>query len=277
MTSCSWQYARAGSTKQVAHGVWSPGADVPVPRSHLWGAPDHCAKGTPDLPNRQRMRVDVHLVAELDASDAPIAACCRGMARIDTFRARWAEPCRRIGKDQQAGRSCGSSSRRPVASKSGSLPDGRLPESIATIGPGDHPAGRIDGHDGRAASSCSRRLGAAARLTHSGLDGTMVAQGQVVAGLSCRAPGGGGRASQVRREARMPLLLHLADVHLGARHADMGAAAVQQRERQLAAFGRAIDVALRSGWTPCSSAATSSTRTRSRAARSSAPSASCGG
>jgi exonuclease SbcD len=43
----------------------------------------------------------------------------------------------------------------------------------------------------------------------------------------------------------MPLLLHLADVHLGARHADMGAAAVQQRERQLAAFVRAIDVALR--------------------------------
>ena len=41
----------------------------------------------------------------------------------------------------------------------------------------------------------------------------------------------------------MPLLLHLADVHLGARHADMGAAAVQQRERQLAAFVRAIDVA----------------------------------
>jgi DNA repair exonuclease SbcCD nuclease subunit len=43
----------------------------------------------------------------------------------------------------------------------------------------------------------------------------------------------------------MPSLLHLADVHLGARHADMGAAAVQQRERQLAAFVRAIDVGLR--------------------------------
>ena len=42
----------------------------------------------------------------------------------------------------------------------------------------------------------------------------------------------------------MPLLLHLADVHLGARHADMGAAAVKQRERQLAAFGRAIDEGL---------------------------------
>ena len=45
----------------------------------------------------------------------------------------------------------------------------------------------------------------------------------------------------------MPLLLHLADVHLGARHADMGAAAVQQRERQLAAFGRAIDEGCKAG------------------------------
>ncbi len=42
----------------------------------------------------------------------------------------------------------------------------------------------------------------------------------------------------------MPLLLHLADVHLGARHADMGAAAVKQRARQLAAFSRAVDVGL---------------------------------
>ncbi len=42
----------------------------------------------------------------------------------------------------------------------------------------------------------------------------------------------------------MPLLLHLADVHLGARHADMGAAAVRQRERQAAAFARAIDEGL---------------------------------
>jgi exonuclease SbcD len=45
----------------------------------------------------------------------------------------------------------------------------------------------------------------------------------------------------------MPLLLHLADVHLGARHADMGAAAVRQRERQLAAFTRAIDEGLKAG------------------------------
>ncbi|MGD8487119.1 MAG: metallophosphoesterase, partial [Chloroflexota bacterium] len=42
----------------------------------------------------------------------------------------------------------------------------------------------------------------------------------------------------------MPLLLHLADIHLGARHADMGAAAVEQRERQSAAFRRAIDEGL---------------------------------
>jgi DNA repair protein SbcD/Mre11 len=39
----------------------------------------------------------------------------------------------------------------------------------------------------------------------------------------------------------MPLLLHLADIHLGARHAHLGGAAVKQRERQLAAFARAID------------------------------------
>jgi DNA repair exonuclease SbcCD nuclease subunit len=42
----------------------------------------------------------------------------------------------------------------------------------------------------------------------------------------------------------MPLLLHLADVHLGARHADMGAAAVKQRERQSAAFHQAISLGL---------------------------------
>ena len=42
----------------------------------------------------------------------------------------------------------------------------------------------------------------------------------------------------------MPLLLHLSDVHLGARHADLGAAAVRQRERQLAAFSRAVDEGL---------------------------------
>jgi DNA repair exonuclease SbcCD nuclease subunit len=42
----------------------------------------------------------------------------------------------------------------------------------------------------------------------------------------------------------MPRLLHLADVHLGARHRDLGEAAIRQRERQLAAFRRAIDVAI---------------------------------
>ena len=45
----------------------------------------------------------------------------------------------------------------------------------------------------------------------------------------------------------MPSLLHLADVHLGARHADMGAAAAAQRERQAAAFSRAIDAGLEAG------------------------------
>ncbi len=42
----------------------------------------------------------------------------------------------------------------------------------------------------------------------------------------------------------MPRLLHLADVHLGARHRDLGDAADRQRARQLAAFRRAIDVGL---------------------------------
>ena len=39
-------------------------------------------------------------------------------------------------------------------------------------------------------------------------------------------------------------LLHTADVHLGARHADMADAAVAQRERQFAAFRAAIDLAI---------------------------------
>ena len=43
---------------------------------------------------------------------------------------------------------------------------------------------------------------------------------------------------------RMLRLLHTADVHLGARHADLGEAAIAQRERQFAAFVRTIDVAL---------------------------------
>ena len=42
----------------------------------------------------------------------------------------------------------------------------------------------------------------------------------------------------------MPRLLHMADVHLGARHDDLGDAAAQQRERQFAAYRRAVDIAL---------------------------------
>lgn len=42
----------------------------------------------------------------------------------------------------------------------------------------------------------------------------------------------------------MPRLLHMADVHLGARHGDLGEAAAKQRERQFAAFARAIDAAI---------------------------------
>src|SRR4051794_41933111 len=39
-------------------------------------------------------------------------------------------------------------------------------------------------------------------------------------------------------------LLHTADVHLGARHTDLGDQAAAQRERQFAAFVAAVDLAL---------------------------------
>ncbi len=39
-------------------------------------------------------------------------------------------------------------------------------------------------------------------------------------------------------------LLHTADVHLGARYADLGEAATAQRERQFAAFRASIDLAI---------------------------------
>jgi len=39
-------------------------------------------------------------------------------------------------------------------------------------------------------------------------------------------------------------LLHTADVHLGARHADLGEQAVAQRERQFEAFRATVDLAL---------------------------------
>jgi DNA repair exonuclease SbcCD nuclease subunit len=42
----------------------------------------------------------------------------------------------------------------------------------------------------------------------------------------------------------MPRLLHMSDVHLGARYRDLGPAAARQRERQMAAFRRAIDAAI---------------------------------
>jgi DNA repair protein SbcD/Mre11 len=42
----------------------------------------------------------------------------------------------------------------------------------------------------------------------------------------------------------MPRLLHMADVHLGARHQNLGESAVAQRERQFGAFRRGVDLAL---------------------------------
>ncbi len=46
---------------------------------------------------------------------------------------------------------------------------------------------------------------------------------------------------------RMLRLIHTADVHLGARHADLGDAAAGQRERQFAAFRATIDLAIAEG------------------------------
>jgi exonuclease SbcD len=43
---------------------------------------------------------------------------------------------------------------------------------------------------------------------------------------------------------RMLRVLHTADVHLGARHADLGNQAAAQRERQFAAFRATVDLAL---------------------------------
>src|SRR5688500_10588622 len=42
----------------------------------------------------------------------------------------------------------------------------------------------------------------------------------------------------------MRRLLHTADVHLGARHADLGEQAAAQRERQFAAFKATVDLAI---------------------------------
>src|SRR5215216_2059221 len=39
-------------------------------------------------------------------------------------------------------------------------------------------------------------------------------------------------------------IIHTADVHLGARHTDLGEQAAAQRERQFAAFKAAVDLAL---------------------------------
>src|SRR3954465_14513307 len=63
-----------------------------------------------------------------------------------------------------------------------------------------------------------------------------------------RLPAGGGRGLPAGEDreaaARMLRLLHTADVHLGARHADLGDAAATQRERQFAAFVASGDLAI---------------------------------
>ncbi|GIW19773.1 MAG: hypothetical protein KatS3mg065_0069 [Chloroflexota bacterium] len=52
------------------------------------------------------------------------------------------------------------------------------------------------------------------------------------------------RRTGEERRPRVLRALHTADVHLGARHADLGPQASAQRERQFAAFRAAIDLAI---------------------------------
>lgn len=58
-----------------------------------------------------------------------------------------------------------------------------------------------------------------------------------------RSPDFLGHAEEVHTPG-MLRLVHTADVHLGARHTDLGDRAVALRERQFAAFGAAIDLAI---------------------------------
>ena len=62
-------------------------------------------------------------------------------------------------------------------------------------------------------------------------------------GVRCSPPRrpGDGTGGQPDRMLR---LLHTADVHLGARHADLGEQAAAQRERQFAAFRATVDLAI---------------------------------
>jgi len=59
-----------------------------------------------------------------------------------------------------------------------------------------------------------------------------------------RFEGGHPRPDREAMHTAMLRLLHTADVHLGARHADLGEAAAAQRERQFAAFRASIDLAI---------------------------------
>jgi DNA repair exonuclease SbcCD nuclease subunit len=52
------------------------------------------------------------------------------------------------------------------------------------------------------------------------------------------------RIAKDQQTPHMLRLLHTADVHLGARHANLGEQAAAQRERQFAAFRRSVDLAL---------------------------------
>ena len=97
-----------------------------------------------------------------------------------------------------------------------------------STGPREGPSSRIRAIPGR----CS-----AARARSGGAPGPEARPGPLDARSSPSTP----------RFVTMPgmlRLLHTADVHLGARHADLGEQAAAQRERQFAAFRATVDLAL---------------------------------
>ena len=103
-------------------------------------------------------------------------------------------------------------------------------------GPGGDRPGPETARD-RARSRRREGRGAAAR-------GTRSVGRASSAGLRQTSAKGTGGVDQGGNARRMLRLLHTADVHLGARHADLGEAAAAQRERQFAAFAATVDLAI---------------------------------
>ena len=92
----------------------------------------------------------------------------------------------------------------------------------------EHPGWRAGSHGGASLAPDPR----AARRSDRGA-------GQVAGSRRPAATDEGGRATN-----RMLRIIHTADVHLGARHDDLGEQAAAQRERQFAAFAATVDMAI---------------------------------